>query len=244
MMRVVLILLLIFTVALAATRLEASPEKGSEPSPFGDLQVRSETDATEISLEVPKAVVEEDRTQKRPGLSASGQPARVTQRPERTPTPEAIRTPQATETPEAKPTEVEGRGARGPKRQFQPAALTVNEIHLFFPGMTIPRARLITVDDRIVQEARLFPDEGGVSMTVVARRPIFYVVSRDVRELHIRVEPGTLLAEEPTAPTAERTPSGPRAGMKAPRERGPGGQQRAPIQGEQLLPKVSMPGMR
>jgi lipopolysaccharide assembly outer membrane protein LptD (OstA) len=250
MMRVVLILLLILTAALAATGLAVSAEAGSEPSPFGDLQVRSETDATEISLEVPKAVVEEDRTQKRPGLSASGQPARVMQRPERIATPEATRTPEvagtpeATETPEATPTEGEGHGARGPKRQFQPAALTVNEIHIFFPGVTIPGARLITVDDRIVQEARLFPDEGGVSMTVVARRPIFYVVSRDVDELHIRVEPGTLLAEEPTGPTAERTPSGPRAGMKAQRQRGPGGQQRSPIQGEQLLPKVAMPGMR
>jgi lipopolysaccharide export system protein LptA len=248
MMRVVRTLLLLLPLALAATWLAASAEEDGARSPFGDLQVRSETDATEISLEVPKAVVEQDLTQKRPGLSASGQPARVKPPRERTATPEAIGTPEATPTPppEATPTEGKARGTPGPKRQFQPGGLTVNEIHLFFPGVTIPRPRLITVDDRIVQEARLFPDEGGVSMTVVARRPIYYAVARDSGELYIRVEPGTLLAEEPTGPIVERTPTGGlRAGAKAPRARGPGAQQQGTaIQGEQLLPKVTMPSMR
>jgi lipopolysaccharide assembly outer membrane protein LptD (OstA) len=248
MMRVVPTLLLLLPLALAATWLAASAEEDGARSPFGDLQVRSETDATEISLEVPKAVVEQDLTQKRPGLSASGQPARVKQPPERAAAPESIGTPEATPTPppEATPTEGKARATPRPKRQSQAGGLTVNEIHLFFPGVTIPRPRLITVDDRIVQEARLFPDEGGVSMTVVARRPIYYVVSRDSGELYIRVEPGTLLAEEPTGPIVERTPTGGlRAGAKAPRARGPGAQQQGTaIQGEQLLPKVTMPSMR
>ncbi len=69
---------------------------------------------------------------------------------------------------------------------------------------------MITVDDRIVEEARLFPEEGGVSMTVVARRPIYYVVSHSGDELSIHVEPATLLAAEPTGPIAvvEKTPTG------------------------------------
>jgi lipopolysaccharide assembly outer membrane protein LptD (OstA) len=247
MMRVVRTLLLLLPLALAATWLAASAEEGGARSPFGDLQVRSETDATEISLEVPKAVVEQDRTQKRAGVSASGQPARVKQPPERAATPEAIGTAEATPTPppEATPTEGKARGTPTPKRQAQPGGLTVNEIHLFFPGVTIPRPRLITVGDRIVQEARLFPDEGGVSMTVVARRPIYYVVSRDNSGLYIRVEAGTLLAEEPTGPIVERTPTGGlRAGTKAPTARGRGAQQGTTIQGEQLLPKITMPTMR
>ncbi len=254
MMRVVRTLLLILPLALAATWLAASAEEGGARSPFGDLQVRSETNATEISLEVPKRVVAQDQTQKRPGLSASGQPARVKPPPERTATPEAIGRPEETETPEATPTpppeatptERKARGTPTPKRESAPGGLTVNEIHLFFPGVTIPRPRLITVDDRIVQEARLFPDEGGVSMTVVARRPIYYVVSRDNSQLFIRVEPGTLLAEEATGPIiVERTPSVPRAGTKAPRAQGPATQQQgATIQGAELMPKITMPAMR
>jgi hypothetical protein len=253
MMRVVRKLLLILPLALVATWLAASAEEGGERSAFGDLQVRSGTDATEISLEVPNAVVEVDRTQKRPGLSASGQPARVTEPPKRSPTPKAVGTPEAIERPEttptpppeATPTKREGRGKGGPKREVQAAALTVNEVHLFFPGVTIPRPRIITVGDRIVQEARLFPDEGGVSMTVVARRPIYYVVSRDSNELVIRVEPGTLLAEEPTTPIAVPAPSGLKVGTKQPSAQGRGAQQQgAAVQGAQLVPQVSMPAMR
>jgi len=255
MMRAVRTLLLIVTLALAATWLPTSAEAGSERSPFGDLRVRSQTDATEISLEIPKAIVEQDRTQKRPGLSPSGQPARVTRRPERTTTPgvaekpEAIETPEPTPTPPAEATPAAGaaRAKSTPKPELGPGAVTVNEIHLFFPGVTIPRARLITIDDRVVQEARLFPDEGGVSMTVVARRPIYYVVSRDGGELHIRVEPGTLLAAEPTGPVVERTPSAVtgrvKGGGKEPKAPGRRGESASAIQGEQLVPKVSMPAL-
>ena len=81
-------------------------------------------------------------------------------------------------------------------------------------------------------------------MTVVARRPIYYVVSRDGGELHIRVEPGTLLAAEPTGPVVVRTPSEVTGGAKAPKARGPRGESTSPIQGEQLVPKVSMPALR
>ncbi|HSD11229.1 MAG TPA: LPS assembly protein LptD [Candidatus Binatia bacterium] len=246
-MRALRTLLLTVTLALAATWLPTSAEEGGARSPFGDLQVRSATDVTEISLEVPRAIVEEDRTQKRPGLSASGQPARVTQRPERITTPEVAETPEPTPTPSAAATPAEGalRPRGTPRPQVAPGALTVNEIHLFFPGATIPRARMITIDDRIVQEARLFPDEGGVSMTVVARRPIYYVVSRAAGELRIRVEPGTLLVAEPTGPIVERTPAVvARGGERARKAPGARGQPSAPIQGEQLVPRISLPAIR
>jgi LPS-assembly protein len=253
-MRAVGTLLSIVTLVLVATWVPASAEEGAG-SPFGDLQVRSGADATEITLEIPKTIVGEDRTQKRPGLSASGQPTRMTQRPQRTPEPEAVEIPEATPTPSAEATPAEGavERKRAPRAQVSPGALTVNEIHLFFPGATIPRARMITIGDRIIQEARLFPDDGGVSMTVVARRPIYYVVSRAPGELRIRVQPGTLLVAEPTAPVAvetqvvtQRAGGAGRGGRRAGAERGPaaGGALGSVVQGQQLTPKLSLPALR
>ena len=106
---------------------------------------------------------------------------------------------------------------------------------------------MITVDDRIVEEARLFPEEGGVSMTVVARRPIYYVVSHSGDELYIHVEPATLLAAEPTGPR-RRSAKGPRrcgAGRRGQQRPGGGTGANRPlaVQGEQLMPKVSMPAL-
>jgi LPS-assembly protein len=126
----------------------------------------------------------------------------------------------------------------------QPGALTTTEIHLFFPGATLPRARMITIDDRIVQEARLFPDEGGVSMTVVARRPIYYVVSRGADQLHIRVEPGTLLLAQPTGPTLERTPVAKGGGVRRTPRPGTGVAGGALQGAEQLIPSITMQPLR
>ena len=239
-------LLALGLLALASPPLVARAQQAEPRSPFGDLQIRSGADATEIFLELPASLREEDRTQKRPGLSASGQPARVATPAERAAVPEA--TPEATPTPEEEetpaPSEAKAEGTPTVHVEKRPGALTANEIHLFFPGVTIPRARLITVDDRIIQEARLFPAEGGVSMTVVARRPIYYVVSRAPSELRIRVEPGTLLAAEPTGPLAERPSTLAKGARRPQRSRVPGGLPGPGVQGEQLVPKVTMPQMR
>ncbi len=244
----------LIAASLALAALLGAPRAGNpaEPSPFGDLQVRSTAEGTEISLELRQPVRDEDRTQRRPGLSASGVAAKVSP-PATRPSPAAAESPRVEETPPPTPEGAAAEVQPGPtptpvpRLAAQAGALTAIEIHLFFPGATIPRSRMITVDDRIVQEARLFPEEGGVSMTVVARRPIYYVVSRGAGELHIHVEPGTLLAAEPTGPAVERTPA---------RTAGGGGkQQRTPrpgsgvaggaLQGaEQLVPKVTMQPMR
>jgi LPS-assembly protein len=226
-------LLLVATLTWVASGAVARADE-SGGSVIGDLQVRSSPDGTDISLEVPKSLREEDRTERRPGLSATGEVARVAI-PEATATPEIEPTPTPTveATPGPTPT---------PRPEVRPGGLTVNEVHLFFPGVTIPHARLITVDDRIVQEARLYPDEGGVSMTVVARRPVFYVVVRDRDQLRIRIEPGTLLAEEPTEPIVQKTPSGPKRARGGAR-RGAGGLA-GQVQGEQLIPKLTMQPLR
>jgi LPS-assembly protein len=231
----------LLTAAMLATAVllgAARAANAAEPSPFGDLRVRSAPEGTEISLELRSPVRPEDRTQRRPGLSASGAAARVG-----APT-RAMAEPEETPTPEASPDEARAAATPtpGPRLRAQPGALTTTEIHLFFPGASIPRARMITVDDRIVQEARLFPDEGGVSMTVVARRPIYYVVSGSADELHIHVEPGTLLVAEPTGPAVERTPAVTGAKPRTPR---PGTGVAGALDGtEQLLPKVTMQPLR
>lgn len=242
-MRAVRTLLLRATLALAAVPLAATLAADVERSGFGDLEVRSSPEATEIILEVPKSIVEEDRTQKRPGLSASGQPARVTPPPQRTPEAGVTETPAPTPAPEVGAMG-EPQAPRVPLREVRPGALTINEIHLFFPGAMIPRPRLITIDDRIIQEARLFPEEGGVGMTVVARRPIYYVVSRDRGQLYIRVEPGSLLAEAPTtaAPLPQPTPQISKGAQ--PRGTRPGGLPAQEVQGEQLLPKITLQPLR
>jgi lipopolysaccharide assembly outer membrane protein LptD (OstA) len=238
--------------ALISGTLAARAQETESASVFGDLQIRSGAEATEIVLELPVTLREEDRTQKRPGLSASGQPARVATPaeaaalPEATPTPEAPT--EATPTPEGEGSpvaEATPRGTPTPRIERRAGALTANEIHLFFPGVTIPRARLITVDDRIIQEARLFPDQGGVSMTVVARRPIYYVVARAPAELRIHVEPGTLLASEAAGAAGAGKPTV----MKGARQRNPRSSRvpggiAAPEGGEQLVPRMTLPPMR
>jgi LPS-assembly protein len=237
---------LVFALALIASPLVALGEPG-ERSPFGNLQIQSSDRATEISLGLPATVHDEDLTKTRPGLSASGAPAHVR-------TPRAVEAvPQATPTPaapaqaEAPPPAGEGEekavGER--KAKARPGALTVNEIHLFFPGATLDRPRAITVGDPIIQETRLFPDEGGVSMTVVVRRPVYYVVSRGSAELRIHVEPGTLLLAAPSP--AETPKPGPAVtrGPRAPRRPGAGpGIGGAEVDTGALVPKVTMPALR
>jgi len=244
----------LLAAALATTgMLRATHAADAEgQSTFGDLQVQSAPDGTEISLQLRSKAREEDRTQRRPGLSASGSPARVA-------TP--ARPPAAEETPKVEPTPTptpEGAAAAEPeatpalsraaRARLQGGSVTATEIHLFFPGATISRSRMITVDDRIVEEARLFPEEGGVSMTVVARRPIYYVVSHSGDELNIHVEPATLLAAEPTGPIAavERTPTGGAAGRRGQQRPGgaTGGIAGGAVQGAELLPKVTMAPMK
>ena len=87
----------LLAAALATTgMLRATHAADAEgQSTFGDLQVQSAPDGTEISLQLRSKVREEDRTQRRPGLSASGSPARVA-------TP--ARPPAAEETPKVEPT--------------------------------------------------------------------------------------------------------------------------------------------
>lgn len=253
MMKASRALLWISLVALVASPAAPQDREDVLGSPFGDLQVRSTPQATEITVELPLTVSEEDRTKKRPGLSSTGVPTRETPPqavpalPEATPSPatEAEAQAEAEATPGAAETPVGGGEARPVRKRIaRPGALTVNEIHLFFPGTTIDRPRLITVDDRVIQEARLFPDEGGVSMTVVVRRPVYYVVSRDQAELHVRVEPGTLLLAE-SAGELPRPSATPRAaGPRPRRSRGGkdvGGSQ---VQTEALVPRVTMPSMR
>jgi LPS-assembly protein len=245
MMRNARVTSLIFVLfALVASPLVALGEP-DERSPFGDLQIESAERATDISLGLPAAVREEDLTKTRPGLSAAGLPARV-----RTPRP-AEEVPQAAPTPaaeaEALPTpagEGEEKPVRRRKVQTRPGALTVNEIHLFFPGATLDRPRAVTVGDRIIQETRLFPSEGGVSMTIVVRRPVFYVVSRDSAELRIHVEPGTLLLAEPSG-QAPQVATAPPKKPKATRPRADaGGEAGGPqLQGQALVPKVTMPSL-
>ena len=235
-------LLLLATLTFVATGALIRAEEPAEQSPIGDLEIRSAPEGTDISLEVPKALREEDRTERRPGLSASGLPALVatpeptpTFEPTETPTPEPEETARARESATPGPTPT-------PAPDVRAGGLTVNEVHLFFAGVTIPRARLITVDDRIVQEARLYPDEGGVSMTIVARRPVYYVVYRDRDLLKIRIEPGTLLAEEQPGPIAERSPTGTKRGRGG-TTRNAGGLAGS-FQGEQLIPKLTMQPLR
>ncbi len=239
-------LLWISFVALVAgsAAAQAPPPVGA---PFGDLQVRSAPRVTEITLELPAAVNEEDRTKKRPGLSSAGVPTREAPPGAVAALPEGEATPRPEAEAKAAPAVTPSGGGEArtvSKRVSRPGALTVNEIHLFFPGSTIERPRLITVDDRIIQEARLFPDEGGVSMTVVVRRPVYYVVSRDASELHIRAEPGTLLLAESTGdlprPSATRKAGGPRP-RRSRSGQDVGGSQ---VQAEALVPKVTMPSMR
>src|SRR5262249_1819790 len=80
--------------------------------------------------------------------------------------------------------------------------------------------------------------------TVVARRPIYYVVSRTSDELSIHVEPATLLAAEPTGPlaAAERTPVA-RRGQQRPGGAATGIAGGA-VQGAELVPKGTMPPLK
>jgi lipopolysaccharide assembly outer membrane protein LptD (OstA) len=238
----------LLAAALATTGGVRATYADGGQSTFGDLQVHSAPDGTEILLELRSKIPEEDRTQRRPGLSASGVPGRVATpaaqpslAAEETPTPLVEPTP--TPTPSGAAPEAEATPTRGGRVRGQVGSVTATEIHLFFPGATIPRSRMISVSDRIIEEARLFPEEGGVSMTVVARRPIYYVVSRTGDELNIHVEPATLLAAEPTGPIAapETTPVARRGQQRGGGATGIAG---GAVQGAELVPKVTMPPLK
>ena len=79
----------------------------------------------------------------------------------------------------------------------RPGDVAVDEIRLFFPGASLERSRLVSVDDRIIEEVRLFNEGNGVQMTLVVRRPVTYETVRSPRSLMLRVRPGALLAEAP-----------------------------------------------
>jgi LPS-assembly protein len=127
--------------------------------------------------------------------------------------------------------------------EHHPGAIAVDEIHLFFPGVRLEHPRAITVDDRIIEEARLFPDEGGVSMTIVVRRPVYYVVLRELTRLRVHVEAGTLLMAEPSQPAAPLRQQALGGGSRAPRP-GRGGQRMGGVEGQTIVPRVTMPPMR
>src|ERR1700739_3471137 len=91
-------LLLLATLTFAATGAFIRAEESGEQSPVGDLQIRSAPEGTDITLEVPKELREEDRTERRPGLSAGGVAALVA-------TPEPTPTFEPTETPTPEPEE-------------------------------------------------------------------------------------------------------------------------------------------
>ncbi|MGH7896425.1 MAG: LPS-assembly protein LptD, partial [Candidatus Binatia bacterium] len=195
----------------------ASAEKS--PTGFGGLQVQSSPEATEIRIGLSPAAPQQDRTNTRSGRSAAGQAIRVLppDRPVTTEIPKPI-------APAVEPPIV------------QPGAITVDEIHLFFPGATLDRPRLITVGDRIVEEARLFPEPGGVGMTVVVRRPVYYTLSRQQGMLRIRVEPATLLLAEPTGPEVAPPAAPARTSGRRGRDRD--------LQEETAVPKLAIPELQ
>ncbi len=96
----------------------------------------------------------------------------------------------------------------------KPGDVAVDEIRLFFPGTALERSRLVSVDDRIIEEVRLFNESNGVQMTLVVRRPVTYETVRSPRSLLLRVRPGAVLAEaappdavaKPAAPPRRRRP--------------------------------------
>src|SRR5262245_58853615 len=102
--------LLAVTLAVTAMPRTTGAEEAASQSPFGDLQVRSAPESTEITLELRSKVPQEDRAQRRPGLSATGAAARVTA-PARELAPAAAQTPEAEAPPipEASPAEGEAR---------------------------------------------------------------------------------------------------------------------------------------
>ena len=106
------------------------------------------------------------------------------------------------------------------RTKTRPGGVVVDEVRLFFPGERLRRSRLVTVADQIVEEARLFPEEGGVVMTVVVRRPVAYTMVRDGGTLRLRFEPASLFAERPAPDAAPREGAPPPAPpFEAPRDR-------------------------
>lgn len=134
------------------------------------------------------------------------------------------------------------------RTRTRPGGVAVDEIRLFFPGVSLQRSRLITVGDPIVEEARLFSEPGGVTMTVVVRRPVHYAVNREEKMLRIRAEPGVLLAEgapgaeAPGAGVAPKTIAPPTIVGVAPQRGQRGGAAgTGGLQGQVLAPKVAIP---
>lgn len=208
----------------------AAVARAADPAGIGDLQVRSTPDATEIQVAVPLAIEEQDRTARRTGTSASGRPAVLSATepaPPVTPAPSGAATPSA-----------------AVKR---PPGVTAEEIRLFFPGLKIERSRLISVGDRIVEEARLFPEGNGVVMTIVVRRPVFYFVSRTPGALQVHVETGVLLAAAPSEVpgAAAPEPAAPRPGPRPFPDRGKSPlDHRKGVEGQLVEPKVEIPKLK
>lgn len=130
------------------------------------------------------------------------------------------------------------------RTRTRPGRVAVDEVRLFFTGVSLERSRLVSVGDRIVEEARVFAESGGVTMTIVVRRPVRYEIVREGPVLRVRLQPGVLLAEgapeiprplpavplpQPAAPSGER-PS---------ERRAPGG-----LQGQVVAPKLAVPALR
>jgi LPS-assembly protein len=114
------------------------------------------------------------------------------------------------------------------RTEKRPGGVAIDAIRLFFPGASLERSRLVSVDDRIVEEVRLFAADGGVEMAVVVRRPVAYDTVRGTRTLLLRVRPGALLAEAPPPETQARRAEDPR---RRPR-------------GDLLTPKVQLDPLR
>lgn len=99
----------------------------------------------------------------------------------------------------------------------QTGAVVTDEIRLFFPETTLPRSRLVTVGDEVVEEVRLYPAEGGVLMTIIVRRPVTYEVEQKEGSIFLRLRPGVLLAEGAEAPSADTARKARRAPRREPR---------------------------
>ena len=84
-------------------------------------------------------------------------------------------------TPGARPTSV----SQGPASTGQ---TFTGEISLWLPGVTVPRAAAVEVNDPVVSTVRLFPEAEGTAVTIFVRQPVTYSVSRPSASGDIRVE--------------------------------------------------------
>ncbi len=131
------------------------------------------------------------------------------------------------------------------RTQARPGQVAVDEIRLFFPGISVERSRLVAIGDQIVEEARLFSETGGVTMTVVVRRPVRYTVERQGAILRVHLEPGILLAEgaKEVAPTPQ-APLPVQPALPSRKRPAPGAGVSGQLQGQLAAPKISVPTLR